>query len=196
MSVRVVLLGPPGAGKGTQAALLAQALGVPAISTGDIFRSNIAAGTPLGLEARAYTDRGALVPDELTDALVRDRLRRADVADGFLLDGYPRNLAQAQQLETMLTELGTELDLAIELTAPADVVVERMLQRAQIQGRVDDTEDVIRHRLDVYAQETAPIAELYVHEGLLAVVDGLGSVEDVAARVLETVSPVAGTLRA
>lgn len=196
MSVRVVLLGPPGAGKGTQAALLAQALGVPAISTGDIFRSNIAAGTPLGLEARAYTDRGALVPDELTDALVRDRLRRADVADGFLLDGYPRNLAQAQQLETMLTELGTELDLAIELTAPADVVVERMLQRAQIQGRVDDTEDVIRHRLDVYAQETAPIAELYVHEGLLAVVDGLGSVEDVAARVLEAVSPVAGTLRA
>lgn len=196
MSVRVVLLGPPGAGKGTQAALLAQALGVPAISTGDIFRSNIAAGTPLGLEARAYTDRGALVPDELTDALVRDRLRRADVADGFLLDGYPRNLAQAQQLETMLTELGTELDLAIELTAPADVVVERMLQRAQIQGRVDDTEDVIRHRLDVYAQETAPIAELYVHEGLLAVVDGLGSVEDVAARVLEAVSPVAGSLRA
>lgn len=196
MSVRVVLLGPPGAGKGTQAALLAQALGVPAISTGDIFRSNIAAGTPLGLEARTYTDRGALVPDELTDALVRDRLRRADVADGFLLDGYPRNLAQAQQLETMLTELGTELDLAIELTAPADVVVERMLQRAQIQGRVDDTEDVIRHRLDVYAQETAPIAELYVHEGLLAVVDGLGSVEDVAARVLEAVSPVAGTLRA
>lgn len=196
MSVRVVLLGPPGAGKGTQATLLAQALGVPTISTGDIFRSNIAAGTPLGLEARAYTDRGALVPDELTDALVRDRLRRADVADGFLLDGYPRNLAQAQQLETMLTELGTELDLAIELTAPADVVVERMLQRAQIQGRVDDTEDVIRHRLDVYAQETAPIAELYVHEGLLAVVDGLGSVEDVAARVLEAVSPVAGTLRA
>lgn len=195
-AVRVVLLGPPGAGKGTQAELLSKRLGVPTISTGDIFRTNIAAGTPLGLQAQAYTDRGALVPDELTDALVRDRLTQADVAEGFLLDGYPRNLAQARQLEVILADLGADLDLAVELAVPADVVVERLLQRAQVEGRADDTEDVIRHRLEVYAQETAPIAELYVHEGLLAVVDGLGSVEEVAARVAEAVEPVAGPVPA
>jgi adenylate kinase len=181
-TARLVLLGPPGAGKGTQAARLAEQLGVPAISTGDIFRANITGGTELGRTAQEYTARGALVPDEVTNAMVRDRLAQPDAAAGFLLDGYPRNVAQVAELEEILGE--RTLDAALEITADTDVVVERLLKRAEIEGREDDTEPVIRHRLDVYAEQTAPVAGLYAERGLLVQVDGLGEVDAVTERLL------------
>lgn len=187
MSTRLVLLGPPGAGKGTQAARLAERLGVPAISTGDIFRANIKGGTPLGKTVQEYTSRGALVPDSVTNEMVRDRLAQDDVADGFLLDGYPRNVAQVTELDAILADAGLALDLAVEITADPDVVVGRLLKRAEIEGREDDTEDVVRHRLDVYAQETAPIAQVYADRGLLAQVDGIGDVDDVTERLVAAI---------
>ena len=191
MSSRLVLLGPPGAGKGTQAARLAERLGVPAISTGDIFRSNIKNGTELGRRVQDITASGALVPDELTNELVRDRLAQADAVDGFLLDGYPRNVAQVAALDEILAAAGTELDLAVELTVDPQVVVDRLTKRAQIEGRADDTEDVVRHRLDVYAEQTAPISRVYAARGLLVQVDGLGEVDEVTARLLAVLSPSA-----
>ena len=191
MSSRLVLLGPPGAGKGTQAARLAEKLGVPAISTGDIFRSNIKNGTELGRRVQDITASGALVPDELTNELVRDRLAQADAVDGFLLDGYPRNVAQVAALDEILAAAGTELDLAVELTVDPQVVVDRLTKRAQIEGRADDTEDVVRHRLDVYAEQTAPISRVYAARGLLVQVDGLGEVDEVTARLLAVLSPSA-----
>ena len=184
MSARLVLLGPPGAGKGTQAARLAERIGAPAISTGDIFRANISAGTELGRQVQEFTSSGALVPDELTDALVSDRLLKEDVREGFLLDGYPRNVAQVAALEAMLAEAGVALDAVVELTADTDVVVERLLKRAEIEGRVDDTEPVIRHRLEVYREQTAPVVEVYADRHVLVSVDGLGEVEDVTDRML------------
>jgi adenylate kinase len=187
VSTRLVLLGPPGAGKGTQAARLAERLGVPAISTGDIFRANIKGGTPLGKTVQEYTSRGALVPDSVTNEMVRDRLAQDDVADGFLLDGYPRNVAQVAELDTILADAGLTLDLAVEITADPEVVVGRLLKRAEIEGREDDTEDVVRHRLDVYAQETAPIAQVYADRGLLAQVDGIGDVDDVTERLVAAI---------
>jgi adenylate kinase len=187
VSTRLVLLGPPGAGKGTQAARLAERLGVPAISTGDIFRANIKGGTPLGKTVQEYTSRGALVPDSVTNEMVRDRLAQDDVADGFLLDGYPRNVAQVAELEKILADAGLTLDLAVEITADPEVVVGRLLKRAEIEGREDDTEDVVRHRLDVYAQETAPIAQVYADRGLLAQVDGIGDVDDVTERLVAAI---------
>ena len=187
MSTRLVLLGPPGAGKGTQAARLAERLGVPAISTGDIFRANIKGGTPLGKTVQEYTSRGALVPDSVTNEMVRDRLAQDDAADGFLLDGYPRNVAQVAELDTILADAGLALDLAVEITADPEVVVGRLLKRAEIEGREDDTEDVVRHRLDVYAQETAPIAQVYADRGLLAQVDGIGDVDDVTERLVAAI---------
>ena len=187
MSARLVLLGPPGAGKGTQAARLAERLGVPAISTGDIFRANIKGGTELGKLAQSYSSRGALVPDEVTNAMVRDRLAEADAAEGFLLDGYPRNVAQVGELDAILADAGLSLDLAVEITADPDVVTERLLKRAQIEGREDDTEDVIRHRLDVYREQTAPISSVYADRGLLAQVDGLGEVDEVTERLLAVI---------
>lgn len=189
MSVRLVLFGPPGAGKGTQAARICDKLGVPAISTGDIFRSNIKGGTELGRRVVEYTSVGALVPDELTDELVRSRLAEPDAADGFLLDGYPRNLAQVEALDAMLADSGRALDVVVEITADADVVVERLLKRAQIEGRVDDTEDVIRHRLDVYADQTAPLSGVYAERGLLVRVDGLGEIDEVTDRLLAAIEP-------
>ena len=191
MSSRLVLLGPPGAGKGTQAARLAEKLGVPAISTGDIFRSNIKNGTELGRRVQDITASGALVPDELTNELVRDRLAQADAVDGFLLDGYPRNVAQVAALDEILAAAGTELDLAVELTVDPQVVVDRLTKRAQIEGRADDTEDVVRHRLDVYAEQTAPISRVYAARGLLVQVDGLGEVDEVTARLMAVLSPSA-----
>ena len=188
MSSRLVLLGPPGAGKGTQAARLAERLGVPAISTGDIFRANIKNGTELGKRVQDVTASGALAPDELTNALARDRLAQPDAVDGFLLDGYPRNVAQVAALDEMLAAAGQEIDLAIELTVAPQVVVDRLTKRAQIEGRADDTEDVIRHRLGVYAEQTAPISQVYDARGLLAQVDGLGDVDDVTARLLDALS--------
>ena len=189
MSARLVLFGPPGAGKGTQAARLSERLGVPAISTGDIFRANIAGGTELGRKVVEYTSKGALVPDELTDELVRDRLAQPDAVDGFLLDGYPRNLAQVAALDGMLADAGTPVDAVVEITADADAVVGRLLKRATIEGREDDTEDVIRHRLDVYAEQTAPIAKVYADRGVLVQVDGIGELDEVTERLLRAIAP-------
>jgi len=189
MSARLVLLGPPGAGKGTQAVRLAESLGVPAISTGDIFRANIKGGTELGRKVQEYTSAGALVPDEVTNAMVRDRLAEPDVAGGFLLDGYPRNVAQVAELDDILTSTGRSLDVAVEITADAAAVVARLLKRAEIEGRVDDTESVVRHRLDVYAEQTAPIAGLYASRDLLVQVDGIGAVDEVTGRLLAAIAP-------
>ncbi|MBU4335866.1 MAG: adenylate kinase [Actinobacteria bacterium] len=194
MSVRLVLFGPPGAGKGTQAVRLAERLRIPTISTGDIFRANIAQQTALGREVVGYTSQGALVPDELTDALVADRLSQPDVAGGFLLDGYPRNLAQVAALDEVLTASDRELDMVVELVVDPAVVTERLLKRASLEGRVDDTEDVIRHRLQVYSEQTEPLAEVYVNRGILAQVDGLGDVDEVTARLLTVIEQFMGTL--
>lgn len=187
LPVRLVLLGPPGAGKGTQAVRLAERLGVPAISTGDIFRVNAAQGTELGRDAQRYMDAGEYVPDDVTNAMVADRLRADDTAHGFLLDGYPRTSAQVQRLDEVLGEVAP-LQVALEITADTDEVVARLLKRAAEQGRSDDTEDVVRHRLDVYSEQTAPLVGTYAARGLLVSVDGLGAVDEVTERVLSALS--------
>jgi adenylate kinase len=179
-----VLLGPPGAGKGTQAKALAARLGIPAISTGDIFRANVAGGTPLGREAQAYMDRGDYVPDTVTNAMVRSRLAEPDAKSGFLLDGYPRTPDQVAELDAMLAESGDAVDAVLEITAPAEAVVSRLLLRAADQGRSDDTEAVIRRRLGIFEEQTAPLAAAYRERGLLAQVDGIGSIQEVTARLL------------
>lgn len=181
--MRIILLGPPGAGKGTQAALISERHGVPAISTGDIFRANIKNGTELGRKVQDILAGGGYVPDEVTNAIVRDRLLQDDAVNGFLLDGYPRTTGQVEALDEMLADQGTSLDAVLELTADTDEVVARLLKRAQDQGRADDTEDVIRRRLAVYHEETAPLAAVYGERGLLRRVDGMGPVEEVTARV-------------
>lgn len=182
--MRIVLLGPPGAGKGTQAVRLSERWSVPAISTGDIFRANVKGETPLGLKAKEYMNAGQLVPDEVTNAMVRDRLSQDDAVGGFLLDGYPRNPDQAVELDSMLDAQGVSLDAAIEITADFDEVTARMLKRAEIEGRPDDTEDVIRERLKVYQVSTAPLSAFYEGRGLLVQVDGLGDIDDVTARIV------------
>lgn len=182
--MRAILLGPPGAGKGTQAARLAERFGIPAISTGDIFRANVKGGTELGKQAQEYMNAGELVPDSVTNAMVRDRLSQPDVAAGFLLDGYPRNPEQAVELDSMLDALGQRLDAAIELTADPDEVTARLLNRAKVEGRADDTEDVIRTRLGVYATSTAPLTAFYDGRGLLVQVDGLGAIDEVTDRLV------------
>jgi adenylate kinase len=176
--VRLVLLGPPGAGKGTQAAILSEKLGVPAISTGDLFRANIGQGTPLGVEAKKYIDAGELVPAEITNNMVRERLAEPDAANGFLLDGFPRSVEQAKELENILKDLGVELDGVLSFVIDEDVVVERMLAR----GRADDTEDVIRNRLRVYREETAPLLDYYADS--IITVDAIGEVEEINSRAL------------
>jgi adenylate kinase len=184
--MRLVLLGPPGAGKGTQAKRLSERLGVPAISTGDIFRANIAGGTELGELAQSFTRAGKLVPDEVTNDMVRDRLAQPDVADGFLLDGYPRNAAQVAALDGMLAAADSQLDAVVQLAAGTDALVERLLKRAHLEGRDDDTEDVIRHRQDVYATETAPLVDIYAGRGLLVAVDGMGDIDEVTERLADS----------
>ncbi|TDE00932.1 adenylate kinase [Jiangella asiatica] len=184
----MLIMGPPGAGKGTQAELVAKRFSVPAISTGDIFRSNIAARTPLGVEVKKYIDAGEYVPDELTNDLVSDRLAQPDAADGFLLDGYPRTLSQVEFLDQTLAAQGTELDHVIVLTVDVDEVVKRLHKRAVEEGRTDDSEDVIRRRQEVYLEQTAPLIAVYRDRGLVFEVDGLGSVEEVAARVADAIS--------
>ena len=190
-------MGPPGAGKGTQAAVVAAHLNIPAISTGDIFRANVQKRTALGLEAKRYMDRGDYVPDEVTNAMVRDRLGLPDCEPGFLLDGYPRTLAQVDELDGMLKELdqmlaegGHSLDAVVVLTVDEDELVGRLLRRAQAEGRTDDTEAVVRHRQNLYNQQTSPLLGLYADRGLLVEVDGTGDVDLVTERVFAALDKV------
>ena len=185
---RLLLIGMPGAGKGTQAERLSEAFGIPAISTGDIFRHNVKNETELGKQAKAFMDRGEYVPDSLTNALVRDRLSHTDAADGFLLDGYPRTADQVVELDDILASHSQQLDAVVMLTADVDEVVRRLLNRAIEQGRADDTEDVIRRRLEVYEEQTAPLVSVYAARNLVVTVDGLGEVAEVTARIVEALA--------
>jgi adenylate kinase len=186
--IRLLLIGAPGAGKGTQAERLSEAFGIPAISTGDIFRHNVKNETELGKQAKAFMDRGEYVPDSLTNALVRDRLSYADAVEGFLLDGYPRTADQVVELDDILESQGNKLDVVVQLTADTDEVVRRLLNRAIEQGRADDTEDVIRRRLEVYEEQTAPLTNTYAARDLVVMIDGLGEVAEVTGRILEALA--------
>jgi len=217
--VRIVLVGPPGAGKGTQAEYIAAHLSVPQISTGDIFRSNVAQGTPLGVEAKRYMDAGQLVPDEVTINMVRERLAEADAADGFLLDGFPRTVPQAAALDKMLADLGTQLDLVLELVVDDDEVIRRLSGRRQCRGcgkiwhvefdatskegvcdrcggqlyqRDDDKPEVIAERLRVYSRDTAPLVDYYGAQGKLVGIDATGPVEDVTVRAIDALRSYGG----
>jgi len=182
--MRIVLMGPPGAGKGTQAIVVAENLGIPHISTGDIFRANLKDGTSLGIEAKKYMDAGEYVPDTITNGMVADRLSQADAANGFLLDGYPRTVDQVHALNGILAQSELAIDSVVEITANTDEVVARLLNRAKEQGRADDTEDVIRRRMEVYAEQTAPLTDVYSDQGVLVKVDGMGSVDEVSSRIM------------
>lgn len=181
--MRLILMGPPGAGKGTQATFVAQHYSIPAISTGDIFRANVSEGTPLGKEAQRYMDAGEYVPDDVTNKMVRNRIDEPDAERGFLLDGYPRTVAQVEELDGMIAHTGHRLDAAVVLTVDEEEIVQRLLQRAQTDGRADDTEEVIRRRQEVYAEQTAPLIETYRERGILREVDGLGEVEEITRRI-------------
>jgi len=180
----LLIVGPPGAGKGTQAARLAAALQVPAVSTGDIFRQNIKEQTELGKRVTAILDAGEYVPDELTNELVDDRLAQPDAERGYLLDGYPRTAGQVEYLDGVNLRRGEQLDAVVRLIADTDEVVRRLSARALEQGRSDDTEEVIRHRLDVYERETAPLIAIFEERGLVVEVDGIGAVDEVTERIL------------
>lgn len=184
--MRLLIMGPPGAGKGTQAAIIAGRLSIPHVSTGDLFRANLAEGTQLGLEAKKYMDAGEYVPDSVTNGMVRARLAEDDARTGFLLDGYPRTVQQVAELDGMLG--GKGLDKVIVLTADTDEVVGRLLNRAMEQGRADDTEDVIRRRLEVYEEQTAPLTSLYRDRGILVEIDGLGDIAEVTRRIVEAIN--------
>jgi adenylate kinase len=214
--VRAILIGPPGAGKGTQAEFIAEHFGIPKISTGDIFRSNVSGGTELGKQAKKYMDAGDLVPDEVTNAMVRDRLGEPDAANGFLLDGFPRNVAQAYELDGILNQLGSTLDAVLELDVDDDEVVRRLSGRrtckkcghiwhvefdapmdggicdicgGELYHRDDDFPETVRHRLDVYATQTEPLIAFYRGRGQLTRVNALGVVEDVTERAISALSP-------
>jgi adenylate kinase len=189
---RLIIMGPPGAGKGTQATRIADRYGIPAISTGDIFRSNIKDGTDLGKEVSSILAAGGYVPDAVTNEIVRDRLAWVDAAPGFLLDGYPRTTGQVAFLDDVLAAHGHALDGVIELTVDEDAVVERLLKRAQTEGRADDTEDVIRERQAIYRKETAPLIAIYEQHGVLLKVDGMGTVDEVTERVVKAVDTMSG----
>ncbi|MCB8955060.1 MAG: adenylate kinase [Nocardioides sp.] len=189
--MRLIIMGPPGAGKGTQARFIAEHFGVPAISTGDIFRANVSEGTELGLEAKRFMDAGEYVPDEVTNLMVRNRIDEDDAAKGFLLDGYPRTLAQVEELDGMIAYTGHRLDGVVCLTVDQDEIVSRLLQRAQVEGRADDTEDVIRRRQEVYLEQTEPLTEVYKQRGIVVEVDGMGDVDDVTRRVFEALDGLA-----
>jgi adenylate kinase len=210
--MRLVLVGPPGAGKGTQAQFLAAHYSIPHISTGDIFRANLKANTPLGQEAKTYMDRGELVPDSVTNAMVKDRLQLDDVANGFLLDGFPRNVAQAEVLRAILAEKRTPLDAVLELSIPNEVIVGRLSSRltckscgapspsdatscsacgaTDLYQRADDSPEVITKRLDVYEEQTAPIVHFYRTEGLLITIDAEGEVAEITERATTALSRV------
>ncbi|MBA0124740.1 adenylate kinase [Haloechinothrix sp. YIM 98757] len=183
---RLVLVGPPGAGKGTQAVALSRKLGIPHISTGDLFRVHVGEETELGREAKSYMDAGELVPDSVTNGMVRQRLGESDAQHGFLLDGFPRNTAQAAELEDMLAEQGVKLDAVLELKVDTEEVVQRLLER----GRTDDTEEVIRNRQNVYHTETAPLLEYYADR--LVTIDGSGDIDEISARALDALNAFTG----
>ena len=182
---RILLVGPPGAGKGTQAKRICDKLGIRQLSTGEVFRDNMARQTELGKLAQDFITKGEFVPDEVTNPMVANALRSDEYAGGYLLDGYPRSLEQARYLDEVLTADGHALDLVIELEVGMDEVVDRLLKRAEIEGRADDTEPVIRHRMEVYAEQTAPLVEFYADKGLLRKVDGTGTIDDVWERIEE-----------
>lgn len=184
MTTRLLIVGPQGSGKGTQGVRIAETFGVPAVSTGDVFRSNIQQGTELGRQVQSIIERGDLVPDELTSTIVRDRLAQDDAAPGFLLDGYPRNLGQVADLDAFLAARDETLDAVIELSVPRDESIARLIRRAADQGRTDDTEDVIAHRLALYETETAPILDVYRERNLVERIDGVGSLDEITERVL------------
>ena len=182
-ATRILLLGAPGAGKGTQASALIKRLGVLHVSTGDMLRKAVAEGTEIGLKAKAIMDSGKLVSDEIVIAIAEERLAQPDAANGFVLDGFPRTRAQAEALASMLDKNGTPLERCVALTVDIDAVVERLLKRAELEGRADDNEETIRERMRVYDAQTAPLLEFYKIAGLLSEVDGMGTVEEVSARV-------------
>ena len=188
--MRMILMGPPGAGKGTQAQVVAERYSIPAISTGDIFRKNASEGTELGIQAQRFMDAGEYVPDELTNLMVRNRIDEPDAQRGFLLDGYPRTLAQVEELDGMIKHTGHVLDAVVVLTVDKEELVQRLLQRAETEGRADDTEDVVRRRQEVYHDQTAPLIDVYRDRGLMIEVDGMGEVDEVSKRVLDALVDV------
>ena len=188
--MRLVLLGAPGSGKGTQATRLKEHLQVPHISTGDLLRAEVAAGSKLGREAKAVMDCGNLVSDEILLGMLEERLARPDAANGFILDGYPRNLAQAAALDQLLARIGQPMDFAVQLEVPTDLLVERIAGRATAEGRADDSPESVRNRLDIYDCQTAPVIDFYRQHGKLTVVDGVGSLDEVFTRVIEALAPV------
>ena len=183
-------MGPPGAGKGTQATGVAEHFGIPAISTGDIFRSNVSQGTDLGRKAKEYMDAGEYVPDEVTNLMVRNRIDEPDAEPGFLLDGYPRTLAQVEELDGMIKFTGHELDAVVVLTVDSEELIQRLLQRAETDGRSDDTEEVVRRRQEVYAEQTEPLIDVYRDRNLLIEVDGMGEVDEVSERIFAALDQV------
>ncbi len=185
---RMLLLGPPGAGKGTQALRVVAKLGIPQISTGNMLRGAVAAGTDVGRQARAYMDRGELVPDAVVIEVAEERLSQADAESGFVLDGFPRTSAQAEALDVLLERMGTNLERCVAFVVDEDSLVARLLERAQIEGRSDDSEETIRTRMSVYRAQTAPLVDYYRKRGILAELDGLGSIEEVAKRIEEALS--------
>lgn len=180
---RMILLGPPGAGKGTQATSLIDRLGIPHVSTGDMLRAAVAAETPVGLQAKAVMESGELVSDEIVIGIAEERLSEDDAQKGFLLDGFPRTIAQAEALEGLLSKLGVELDCCLALTVDNDAIVERLLKRAEIEGRADDNEETIRERMREYDAKTAPLLDFYKSRGRLVDVDGMGTIEEVGERI-------------
>ncbi len=187
--MRLVLLGAPGSGKGTQATRLREHLQVPHISTGELLRAAVSAGTPLGLQAKAVMAAGNLVSDDIVLGMLEDRFKQTDAGNGFILDGYPRNLAQANALDTLLGRIGQPMDIAVQLDVGIEVLVDRLAGRAAAEGRADDTPDAVRNRLKVYDQQTAPVVEFYRAQGKLAHLDGVGSLDVVFTRIIEAISP-------
>jgi adenylate kinase len=187
--MRLVLLGAPGSGKGTQAARLREHLQVPHISTGELLRAAVAAGTPLGLQAKAVMAAGNLVSDEIVLGMLEERFTQPDTRNGFILDGYPRNLAQANALDALLVKIGQPMDIAVQLDVDSELLVERLAGRAQAEGRADDSPEAVRNRLKVYEEQTAPVVDFYRNQGKLAHLDGVGSLDEVFTRILEAISP-------